>query len=63
MTDLIRSGDRSDEVADVQSRLRALAFVVDDEAGAFGASTLLAIKTFQQQRGLIADGIVGKSVV
>lgn len=59
MTDLIRSGDRSDEVADVQSRLRALAFVVDDEAGAFGASTLLAIKTFQQQRGLIADGIVG----
>ncbi|MDQ4058660.1 MAG: N-acetylmuramoyl-L-alanine amidase [Actinomycetota bacterium] len=59
MTDLIRSGDRSEKVADVQSRLRALSFVVDDEAGAFASSTLLAVKTFQQQRGLIADGIVG----
>jgi N-acetylmuramoyl-L-alanine amidase len=59
VTDLIRSGDRSEEVADVQSRLRALSFVVDDEPGAFASSTLLAVKTFQQQRGLIADGIVG----
>lgn len=59
MTGLIRAGDRSEEVADVQSRLRALAFSVDDEPGAFAASTLVAVKSFQQQRGLIADGIVG----
>ena len=59
MRDLIRRGDRSQEVADVQARLRALGFVVDDEPGACEGSTELSLRTFQQQRGLIADGIVG----
>jgi N-acetylmuramoyl-L-alanine amidase len=56
---LIRQGERSEQVADVQARLRALGFRVDDVPGDFGRSTLLALKTFQQERGLIADGIVG----
>jgi N-acetylmuramoyl-L-alanine amidase len=59
MTRLIRQGERSDQVADVQSRLRGLGLIVDDVPGDFGSSTLLALKTFQRERGLNADGIVG----
>ncbi|HEY7876551.1 MAG TPA: N-acetylmuramoyl-L-alanine amidase [Actinomycetota bacterium] len=58
-TRLIREGDRSQEVADVQARLRALGFEIDDEAGAFGASTRHAVRAFQQRRSILADGIVG----
>ncbi|HYP22531.1 MAG TPA: N-acetylmuramoyl-L-alanine amidase [Actinomycetota bacterium] len=56
---LIRQGDRSQQVADVQARLRALGLAVDDEAGVFGDSTRHAVRTFQQTRGVLVDGIVG----
>lgn len=56
---LIREGDRSEEVADVQTRLRALGLEVDDENGYFGGSTRQAIRTFQQRRDILVDGIVG----
>lgn len=59
MTGLIREGDRSDEVADVQLRLRGLKLRVEDEPGVFGASTKQAVREFQQRRGIIVDGIVG----
>ncbi len=59
MRGLIREGDRSQEVADVQSRLRALKLRVDDEGGYFGPSTKQAVREFQQQRGILVDGIVG----
>lgn len=59
MTDLIREGDRSEKVTDVQLRLRSLKLRVEDESGYFGASTKQAVREFQQQRGIIADGIVG----
>ena len=59
MTRLIREGDRSGEVSDVQSRLRSLKFEVDDEPGYFGSSTKKAVRTFQQRRGILVDGIVG----
>ncbi len=59
MKGLIREGDRSGKVADVQSRLRALKLAVDDPAGTFGPSTKIAVREFQQQRGIIVDGIVG----
>jgi N-acetylmuramoyl-L-alanine amidase len=55
----IKQGQRSRKVADVQSRLRALGFDIDDMTGRFGPSTTAAVKAFQQQRGLLADGIVG----
>jgi N-acetylmuramoyl-L-alanine amidase len=56
---LIRQGDRSQQVADVQARLRALGLPVDDEAGSFGDSTRHAVRAFQQRRGILVDGIVG----
>ncbi|MDQ3751866.1 MAG: N-acetylmuramoyl-L-alanine amidase [Actinomycetota bacterium] len=59
MTNLIKPGDRSPEVADVQARLRALGMPVDDSPGWFGDSTKRAVRTFQQGRGILVDGIVG----
>ncbi|MBW3594109.1 MAG: N-acetylmuramoyl-L-alanine amidase [Actinobacteria bacterium] len=59
MTDLIREGDRSKEVADVQSRLRALGYKIEDEGWFFGPSTTAAVRAFQQDRSILVDGIVG----
>ena len=59
MSYLIRFGDHSAEVADVQTRLRGLGFDVRDEPGIFGESTRTAVREFQQRRGLLVDGIVG----
>lgn len=59
MNNLIREGDRSPEVVDVQSRLRALGYKIEDEAGSFGAATTAAVRAFQQDRSILVDGIVG----
>lgn len=59
MNKLIREGERSHEVTDVQSRLRALGYKIEDEAGIFGPSTTAAVRAFQQNRGILVDGIVG----
>lgn len=56
---LIRFGDTSDEVADVQFRLRDLGFGIEDETGHFGHSTKAAVSAFQQRRSILVDGIVG----
>ena len=54
-------GDRGKEVSDVQMRLHALGYVLGREGvdGFFGPRTQRALKTFQQARGLLADGILG----
>jgi N-acetylmuramoyl-L-alanine amidase len=56
---LIRAGEHSQRVADVQARLRALGHNVDDEIGSFADGTVRAVRAFQQSRGILADGIVG----
>jgi N-acetylmuramoyl-L-alanine amidase len=56
---LIREGDRSQKVADVQARLRAFGLEIDDDSGFFGDSTKRAVRAFQQRRGILIDGIVG----
>src|SRR5918999_1375122 len=56
---LIREGDRSQEVADVQARLRGLGYEIDDEPGSFGDDTRHAVRAFQQRRSILSDGIVG----
>ncbi|MDQ5816640.1 MAG: N-acetylmuramoyl-L-alanine amidase [Actinomycetota bacterium] len=57
---IIREGDRSEQVADVQARLRALGFRIDDVHGYFGPGTEQMVRLFQQQRNINADGIVGR---
>lgn len=59
MNRLIRKGDRSREVTDVQARLRAAGIGIDDESGYFGDATEQGVRTFQQRRHILVDGIVG----
>jgi N-acetylmuramoyl-L-alanine amidase len=55
----IHRGDRSGKVVDVQARLRDLGVEIDDETGHFGLGTERAVRTFQQRRQILVDGIVG----
>lgn len=59
MKQLIREGERSQQVADVQMRLRSLGIDIDDDTGTFGPSTRQGVRIFQQRREILADGIVG----
>lgn len=60
--DLIRRGERSAAVADLQSRLSRLGFELpaEERGGFFGPRTEGAVKAVQQSRGLHVDGIVGE---
>lgn len=58
----IRHGDTGPAVTDVQRRLVDVGDLVDDGQfvlGLFDDTTHQAVRTFQQRRGLVADGIVG----
>ncbi|MGH2723576.1 MAG: N-acetylmuramoyl-L-alanine amidase [Actinomycetota bacterium] len=60
--DTISPGTRGHGVRDVQSRLLALGFLIDAPELAehrYGASTEQAVRAFQQERGLLVDGLVG----
>jgi putative chitinase len=55
---VLHRGENGDAVASLQNRLRTLGFDLAID-GNFGAATELAVKQFQRQQGLEADGIVG----
>ena len=58
----VRHGNTGREVTDVQRRLLDLGDLVDDGQyvlGLFDDVTHDAVRTFQQRRGLVADGVVG----
>ena len=55
---LLRTGDRSDAVRDLQQRLHATGATVQVD-GHFGAETAAAVRGFQERRGLRVDGICG----
>jgi spore germination protein len=55
----LRRGSRGQDVADVQSRLRALGYNPGPVDGVFGQQTEQAVIQFQRDRGLTPDGIVG----
>src|SRR5437879_12732661 len=58
---LIRRGERSPAVQDLQARLERLGIDVAPQelGGDFGPTTEMAVRAFQQSRGLNVDGIVG----
>ena len=58
---LIRPGQRSRGVRDVQQRLLGLGFAIEtgERPGVFGTTTEAAVREFQQRRGLVVDGLVG----
>lgn len=57
----IREGATGEEVRDVQRRLiaRGARIPVAEQEGVFGPATEDAVRSFQRERGLVADGIVG----
>ena len=57
---IYRLGDEGPEIRDIQHRLIELGFPLPDpERGAFGEETREAVRSFQGQRHLRVDGIVG----
>lgn len=57
---LLRLGSSGEAVTDIQRRLKKLGYDIDEPEGAFGAATDTCVKQFQQNRGLLVDGIVGE---
>jgi N-acetylmuramoyl-L-alanine amidase len=61
---VFRLGDRAAEVVELKDRLVALALLPADavgDPGEYDAPLERAVRAFQQQRGLNADGVVGRS--
>ena len=57
----LRKGDSGDSVRALQERLNELGYNCGDVDGKFGKKTDEAVRKFQKDHGLTADGIVGKA--
>jgi lysozyme len=57
-SNVVREGDRGQEVREAQRRLAELGWPVDVD-GVFGPGTAEALRSFQQRQGLEPDGILG----
>jgi N-acetylmuramoyl-L-alanine amidase len=57
--ELIRRGSTGPEVEDIERRLESLGYACGGDPSVFDHDTEAGVRAFQQQRGLIADGIVG----
>lgn len=60
---LLRVGSVSPEVKALQSRLKELGFYQGDVDGQYGGGTKEAVKLFQKQHGLKADGLAGEATL
>lgn len=58
-TTLLKRGSQGDAVKNVQEALRRLGYFEGKADGDFGEYTENAVKEFQKQNGLTADGVVG----
>ena len=56
----LRKGDQGPEVVTLQQALRELGYLTSAADGNFGSGTMNAVKNFQSDNGLDADGIAGK---
>lgn len=59
VTATLRRGSQGSEVTTLQNRLKSLGIFTSAVDGVFGARTEAAVKTFQKNNGLTADGVVG----
>ena len=59
----LREGDRGREVVDLQTKLQSLGSELGNRSidGVFGPVTKAAVKAFQQDVGLLADGLMGQN--
>ena len=57
---LLKYGSRGDSVRDLQGALNALGYDCGTPDGIFGGRTVSAVKAFQRDHGLSADGIAGR---
>jgi hypothetical protein len=55
----MKKGSNGEDVKVVQSKLKELGYLHDSVDGIFGTKTEKAVKAFQKNAGLVADGIVG----
>ena len=55
----LRNGSQGDAVRDLQRKLKKLGFYNGNIDGDFGKGTEEAVRRFQEQYGLVADGIAG----
>lgn len=56
----LRKGSEGDLVRELQNQLNDLGYDCGTVDGKFGAKTLVAVKAFQRDHGLDADGVVGR---
>ena len=54
-----KQGAKGDDVKELQRRLIELKYLTGTADGSFGASTKTAVKAFQKDAGLTADGVAG----
>lgn len=59
----LRKGSRGDDVKTLQETLNAMGYDCGTADGIFGVKTEIAVRSFQQENGLAADGIAGKNTL
>ena len=58
--DILENGDKGFTVAIVQHKLKELGYYNSDIDGIYGQGTVVAVKKFQQEKGIPSDGVVGE---
>ncbi len=61
--DGLHKGDRSDDVKQLQQRLKELGYFKGTCTGYYGSATETAVKEFQTRNGLTADGVAGEKTL
>ncbi len=52
-------GEQSNEIKELQQKLKSLGYLTTAPDGVYGSDTVAAVKRFQERNGLIADGYLG----
>lgn len=60
---ILRQGDRGNEVTSLQQRLIQLGFLTGKADGSYGIATASAVVAFQKANGLVRDGVAGSKTL